>query len=84
MGFEDEAPWLEKRIDACEPPRRLALSNEGGDMRIELLLSEIDGETELQLVHHLDPTDDISAYGRAGSTTSTCSWQLKMTCDAEL
>ena len=33
MGFEDEAPWLEKRIDACEPPRRLALSNESGSMR---------------------------------------------------
>lgn len=63
MGFEDEAPWLEKRIDACEPPRRLALSNESGDMRIELLLSESDGDTELRLVHHLDPGDDVSAYG---------------------
>jgi uncharacterized protein YndB with AHSA1/START domain len=63
MGFEDDAPWLEKRIDACDPPRRLALSNESGNMRIELLLSHTDGLTELQLVHHLDPTDDISAYG---------------------
>ena len=32
-------------------------------MRIELLLSHRDGETELRLVHHLDPTDDIGAYG---------------------
>jgi uncharacterized protein YndB with AHSA1/START domain len=63
MGFEDQAPWLEKRIDACEPPRRLALSNESGTMRIELLLSESDGKTELLLVHHLDPSDDIGAYG---------------------
>jgi hypothetical protein len=63
MGFEDQAPWLDKRIDACDPPRRLALSNESGDMRIELLLSHSDGETELRLVHHLDPTDDIAAYG---------------------
>ena len=63
MGFEDQAPWLDKRIDACDPPRRLALSNESGDMRIELLLSHSAGETELRLVHHLDPTDEIGAYG---------------------
>ena len=63
MGFEDQAPWLDKRIDACDPPRRVALSNESGDMRIELLLSHSEGETELRLVHHLDPTDDIGSYG---------------------
>ena len=63
MGSEDQAPWLDKRIDACDPPRRLALSNPSGNMRIELLLSHTDGLTELQLVHHLDPGDEISAYG---------------------
>ena len=63
MGFEDQAPWLDKRIDACDPPRRLALSNASGNMRIELLLSHSEGETELRLVHHLDPTDDIGSYG---------------------
>ena len=63
MAYEDQAPWLDKRIDACDPPRRLALSNESGNMGIELLLSHTDGLTELRLVHHLDPTDEISAYG---------------------
>jgi uncharacterized protein YndB with AHSA1/START domain len=63
MGFEDDAPWLDKRIDACDPPRRLALSDGSGGMRIELLLAHADGLTELQLVHHLDPPDDVSAYG---------------------
>ena len=63
MAFEEGAPWLDKRIDACDPPRRLALSNESGDMRIELLLSHSDGETELRLVHHIDPTDEIGEYG---------------------
>ena len=43
MGFEDQAPWLDKRIDACDPPRRLALSDESGGMRIELLLSHTTG-----------------------------------------
>ncbi|HEY3653186.1 MAG TPA: SRPBCC family protein [Streptosporangiaceae bacterium] len=62
MAFEDQAPWLDKRIDACDPPRRLALSDESGGMRIELLLSHTDGLTELQLVHHLDPADEIGAY----------------------
>jgi uncharacterized protein YndB with AHSA1/START domain len=63
MGFEDQAPWLDKRIDVCEPPRRLVVSNEDGTMRIELRLSHTDGLTELHLVHHLDPTDDVGAYG---------------------
>jgi len=63
MGFEDEAPWLDKRIDVCDPPQRLALSDESGGMRIELLLSHTRGLTELQLLHHLDTTDEAGAYG---------------------
>ena len=65
MAFEEQAPWFDVRIDACEPPRRLAISmhDESGSMRIELLLSHSEGETELRLVHHLDPTDDIGSYG---------------------
>jgi uncharacterized protein YndB with AHSA1/START domain len=30
MGLDDGAPWLDKLIDACDPPRRLALSSESG------------------------------------------------------
>jgi uncharacterized protein YndB with AHSA1/START domain len=54
--FEDQAPWMEMRIDACEPPRRLAVSGmeEFGSWQMEVLLSEADGETELRFVHHLD------------------------------
>ena len=63
MGFEDQAPWLDKRIDVCDSPRRLVLSDESGTGRMELLLSHTDGLTELRLVHHLDPTDETSAYG---------------------
>jgi uncharacterized protein YndB with AHSA1/START domain len=63
MGFEEQAPWLDKRIDVCEPPRRLVLSNEDGSMRIELRLAYADGLTELQLVHHLDPGDEVGDYG---------------------
>ena len=63
MSQEEQAPWLDKRIDACDPPRRLALSDGAGKKRIELLLSHTDGLTELQLVHHLDPGDEPGALG---------------------
>jgi hypothetical protein len=64
MGFEDQAPWFDVRIDACDPPRRLAVSmGESGNWRIELLLSHTDGLTELRLVHHLDTTDGIGEMG---------------------
>ena len=65
MAYEDQAPWFDMRIDACDPPRRLALSTteESGGWRIELLLSHADGRTELRLVHHLDNTDQIGEVG---------------------
>jgi uncharacterized protein YndB with AHSA1/START domain len=63
MSHEDETSWIDKRIDACDPPRRLALSDGSGNKRIELLLSHTDGLTELRLVHHLDPTDGIGEMG---------------------
>ncbi|GIE99409.1 SRPBCC family protein [Paractinoplanes rishiriensis] len=67
MAYEDEAPWMEMRIDACEPPRRLALSAREGDnvWRIELRLHHEQGSTGLSLVHHLEPTDmeQVGSYG---------------------
>jgi uncharacterized protein YndB with AHSA1/START domain len=65
MAFEDNAPWFDARIDACEPPRRLAvsMSDGSGDQRIELLLSHADGRTELRLVHHLDTTEGTGEMG---------------------
>ncbi len=65
MAYEEQAPWFDVRIDACDPPRRLALSmtEESGDRRIELLLSHADGRTELRLVHHLDTTDGAGEMG---------------------
>ncbi|GAA4589321.1 SRPBCC family protein [Planotetraspora phitsanulokensis] len=65
MAYEEQAPWCEMRIDACEPPRRLALSmtDESGNWRLELTLSEADGSTELRLVHHLAGEDGIGEIG---------------------
>ncbi|WP_033439797.1 SRPBCC family protein [Saccharothrix sp. NRRL B-16314] len=65
MVFEEGEPWAEVSIEACDPPRRLALSmaDEAGSWRMELLLSEVDGVTELRLVHHLDTEEGIGEVG---------------------
>jgi uncharacterized protein YndB with AHSA1/START domain len=65
MMFEDKAPWVEARIEACEPPSRLAVSTIGeyGTWHLELLLSEEDGTTQLRLVHHLESTEGVGEVG---------------------
>ncbi|MFG1605080.1 SRPBCC family protein [Actinoplanes sp. NPDC049265] len=65
MAYEEQTPWFDMTIDACEPPRRLALSTspDSGGWRVELLLAETDGRTELRFVHHLDDTDQLGEVG---------------------
>ncbi|TDE54473.1 SRPBCC family protein [Nonomuraea mesophila] len=56
MVHEEQQPWYELRIEACEPPHRLTVSalDEFGAWRVELLLSESAGTTELRFIQHLD------------------------------
>ncbi|SFO54024.1 SRPBCC domain-containing protein [Amycolatopsis rubida] len=65
MLFEEEAPWMDLRVDACEPPRRLAVSatDESGAWRMEVRLESRGAATELQLVRHLDSADTIPDAG---------------------
>ncbi|WP_419994817.1 SRPBCC family protein [Streptomyces boninensis] len=65
MAYEDGAPWCDLRIDACEPPRLLAVAmvDEAGDWPMELRLSEAEGTTQLQLIHHLTTTKGIGEVG---------------------
>jgi uncharacterized protein YndB with AHSA1/START domain len=65
MAFEDQAPWFDVLIEACEPPHRLVVSSndEAGGMRVELLLTHTGGATELRLVHHLDSVDAVGEMG---------------------
>ncbi|PXY19303.1 SRPBCC family protein [Prauserella muralis] len=65
LVHEEEAPWTDLRIDACEPPRRLAVSmtDEGGTWRLEAQLTETGGTTELRLVQHLI---DLGGVGEVG------------------
>lgn len=66
LAYEDGTPWTDMRIDACEPPTRLALSadDDFGSWHIELLLSATeDGRTELRFVHHLPDADAAGEVG---------------------
>src|SRR5690606_19765777 len=65
MAFEDDAPEADMTIEACEPPRHLAVSaaDEYGTWRLEAWLSEHDGTTELRFVHHLDVDANAAEVG---------------------
>jgi uncharacterized protein YndB with AHSA1/START domain len=65
MVFEDQKPWMELRIEACEPPKRLAVSTaEGSEIwHLEVLITETGGETELRLVHHLATDEQVGSVG---------------------
>ena len=65
MAYEEGAPWFDVRIDACDPPRRLALTahDDNGGWQLELLLTHDNGRTDLRLVHHLTSTDGTGEMG---------------------
>lgn len=65
MVQEEGKPWMDLTIDACEPPRRLALSSadEHGGWHMDMELAESDGVTELRFTHHLTDTTGVGDYG---------------------
>ncbi|MFF3223457.1 SRPBCC family protein [Nocardia suismassiliense] len=65
MAYEEGAPWCDAHIDACEPPTRLAISttDDYGTWRLQAVLTESDGVTELVFTHHLDPDANVSEVG---------------------
>ncbi len=65
LAFEEDKPWSEMRIDACDPPRRLALSvtDPGGSWRLSADLRAVGGTTELTLTHLGIPVDTVSEVG---------------------
>ncbi|WP_039799079.1 SRPBCC family protein [Nocardia araoensis] len=68
MVFEEGQPWMELRIDTCEPPRRLAVSaiDDHGSWRLELALSETAGTTELRFTHRLGTDTEIAQLPQVG------------------
>ncbi|RZS34350.1 uncharacterized protein YndB with AHSA1/START domain [Herbihabitans rhizosphaerae] len=65
MVYEDSPEWMDLTIDACEPPSRLAVStvDDMGTWRMELILAENGGTTELKLVQHLDKAEIVGDVG---------------------
>ena len=65
LVFEEGAPEAEMRIDACDPPRLLAVSSidEHGAWRLEARLHQDGDVTTLELVHHLDDGVDVASVG---------------------
>ncbi|MGW4032336.1 SRPBCC family protein [Streptomyces sp. NPDC004838] len=68
MGFEEGTPWSDVGIDACEPPRRLALSldDEAGTWSLDVRLTEEDGRTTVELSHHLSAGIRGTGLGEIG------------------
>ena len=63
-----EGPGAEPKpmtIEACEAPRRLAVRSETpyGVMRLEIVLTETSGTTELRFTHHLEEKTDVGSFG---------------------
>jgi uncharacterized protein YndB with AHSA1/START domain len=68
MVHEEGKPWMDMTVDACEPPRRLAISSgedgdEYGRWLLELELTETAGVTELRFTQHLASTDAAGEIG---------------------
>jgi uncharacterized protein YndB with AHSA1/START domain len=65
LSFEPGAAPSEMQIEACEPPRRLAVRavNDYGDWRMEARLSEANGVTEMRFTQHLDDKTNVGDVG---------------------
>ena len=64
MIQEEGKPWTDMVIDACEPPRRLAISGAGeGGWHLEMVLAEDAGVTELTFTQHLSGDEGVGEVG---------------------
>lgn len=65
MVHEEGKPWMDMTIDACDPPRRLALSavDEHGNWYLDMVLAESAGVTELRFTQQLTDTEGVGEIG---------------------
>jgi uncharacterized protein YndB with AHSA1/START domain len=65
MVHEEGKPWVGMTIEACEAPRRLALSavDESGSWHLDMTLEENAGVTELRFTQHLTDTAGVGEMG---------------------
>lgn len=71
MVFEEQEPWIELRVEACEAPHRLLVSavDEAGGWNLELRLKTTTvgtagaGGTELEFIQHRDTREGLGEIG---------------------
>ena len=65
MVQEEGKPWMDMTIDACDPPRRLAMSavDEHGNWYLDMVLAESAGVTELRFTQQLTDTEGVGEVG---------------------
>jgi len=64
MGFEVDSPWVDFAIEACEPPRHVALTTTGSDgLHLELTLVARGDTVELTFLHKLADLALAGDYG---------------------
>ncbi|WP_405801412.1 SRPBCC domain-containing protein [Streptomyces sp. NBC_01506] len=72
MVFEEQEPWIELRVEACEAPYRLVVStaDEAGAWNLELKLAgtsagavDVPGGTEIQLIQHRESAAGLGEIG---------------------
>jgi uncharacterized protein YndB with AHSA1/START domain len=65
MAYEDGQPWLTKKIEACEAPRRLVLASVGSSMtsRLELALKPTNEGCELEFIHYAIDRKHVGEVG---------------------
>ena len=65
QGSDPAELTQEMTIEACEPPRHLAVSSvdDHGSWHLEAHLTEADGVTELRFTHHLDEKAGVGEVG---------------------
>ncbi|MEU4689451.1 SRPBCC family protein [Actinoplanes sp. NPDC023714] len=65
MIQEEGRPWMDMTVDACEAPRRLALSavDEYGAWHLDMILTETAGVTEMRFTQHLTGDENVGEVG---------------------
>lgn len=74
LVYEKGQPWINLRIKGCEAPRRLVveMKDDHGMWRIELTLTDLNGQTELGFVQRLSDLSLAGDVGPGWSTTWIC------------
>jgi uncharacterized protein YndB with AHSA1/START domain len=61
MVFEEGSPWMDMHVEACESPRRLAVTSDGWDL--EAVLAEDGDRTTVTLIQHMHDAEGLGEIG---------------------